>query len=195
MEFAQLLSFVDEAITTPAPPEVMNYCGQYYSPYYHLLYLIARRTYIGQCVELGVEGGRGINAILCGLPELLDFVPKVIGIDSNKKPELETLINNDPILFEFILGSSLPPPQKFANNGKSIGLLHVDTEHSFAQAREEFNAYKEFLFDGAVVLFDDTNAMDGDVRRFVEMLPYEKFFDDRLHPSCGYGGIIYREQI
>jgi mRNA deadenylase 3'-5' endonuclease subunit Ccr4 len=37
--------------------------------------------------------------------------------------------------------------------------------------------------------------MEGEVRRFVESLPYEKFFDDRLHESCGYGGIIYREGV
>lgn len=185
MNIQRLLELVDEALTDP-PASVKDYCGEWYSPYYHLMYLCAKHNGVGRCIELGVEGGRGSNAMLQGLRNSNRGGLGVTGIDNNKKPELDRLINGGG--FEFILGSSLPPPRDF---GKCVGLLHIDTEHTFAQAREEFTAYKPYLTDGAVVLFDDTNACEGEVLKYLLSLPYDKFVDDRLHPSCGYGGIVY----
>lgn len=160
---------------------------EWYSPYYSLLYLLA--LHLDEhgpnkpiAVELGVDKGRGSFALLEGNA-------RVFGVEQNDK---ECFAMSNPHL-TLLKCSSTPVPLEIAALGKSIDILHVDTEHSFAQAREEFNAYKPYLKDGAVVLFDDTNAMEGEVRRFVESLPYEKFFDDRLHEHCGYGGLIYRD--
>lgn len=194
MNLKRLLELVDLALGDP-PENVKLYCGAYYSPYYFLMYLIASdfvadsyATSNGSqplCVELGVEGGRGANA-------MVQAGALVMGVDNNPDRRF-VLVDNEN--FIMTIGSSLPVPDRIKAKGKNISLLHVDTEHSFAQAREEFNAYKPQLIDGAVVLFDDTNAMEGDVWKFVESLPYEKFRDDRLHPSSGYAGIIYREVI
>lgn len=196
MEFSRLMELVELAIEMPPTEKIMDYCGDYFSPYYNLLYLVAKKNGSGRCVELGVETGRGVNAIIEGVMHGPTGSLGIFGIDNNKMPELDRLLLPTP-QFTFFLGSSLPPPtilgDPTAGRPTPITLLHIDTEHSFAQAREEFNAYKPFLIDGAVVLFDDTNAMEGDVRKFVETLPYEKFFDDRLHPSCGYGGLVYKE--
>ncbi len=60
-------------------------------------------------------------------------------------------------------------------------------------AQEEFKAYQGHLAPGAVVLFDDLHARDDDVLKFFFSLPYPKFQDDRLHPSCGYGALVYVE--
>lgn len=194
MDIKRLLELVDLAIEMEPVPKVKEYCGVNFSPYYNLLYLIAKEIGSGSIIELGVETGRGMNAIIEGVNDGPTGAWGIYGVDNKKCPELDRLLLPEP-RFNFILGSSLPPPEEFNTNVPRLGLLHVDTEHSFAQAREEFNGYKKFLFSGAVVLFDDTNAMDGDVRRFVESLPYDKFFDDRLHPSCGYGGIIFKEDV
>ncbi len=183
MNLEQLLAAVKEALEIRPPAAILGYCQGYFSPYYMLMYILACEQN-GLCVELGVEGGRGSNAMLQAGVE-------VIGVDNNHKPEIDRIIN-DP-KYTFIHASSLPVPEMIAAKGKEIAVLHIDTEHSFAQAREEFNAYRPYLKDGAVVLFDDANAMEGAVWDFVESLPYEKFKDDRLHPSCGYGGIIYRD--
>lgn len=189
MNIARLLHLVDVAIKNEPPRGIKEYCGEWYSPYYHLMYLCAGDN-DGWCVELGVEGGRGSNAMLIGQYHAGGHHDSgVIGIDNNRKPEVDRIISR--IGFEFILGSSLPPPPRFEHLKKSIGVLHIDTEHTFAQAREEFTAYKPFLAEGAVVLFDDTNACEGEVLKYLMSLPYDKFVDDRLHPSCGYGGLVY----
>lgn len=187
MTLEELRGLVDSSLNY-ALDEIVANCDGYFSPYYQLLYLLGcyleKEDLMGQplFVELGVDKGRGSFAMLKGWA-------KVIGVEQNDKACFSMSHPNLTLL----KCSSTPVPPEIAALGKSIALLHVDTEHSFAQAREEFNAYRPYLKDGAVVLFDDTNAMEGEVRRFVESLPYEKFFDDRLHPSCGYGGIIYRD--
>jgi hypothetical protein len=189
MTLAELKNMVDEALETQNPAIVAD-CEGYYSPYYQLFYLLAchfeKATPMGSplFVELGVDKGRGSFSMLQGWAT-------VIGVEQNDK---ECFSMSHPNL-TLLKCSSTPVPKAIADRGKAIQVLHIDTEHSFAQAREEFNAYRPHLKDGAVVLFDDTNAMEGEVRRFVESLPYEKFFDDRLHESCGYGGIIYREGV
>jgi len=189
MTMERLLDLIEDAINGETEKGILGYSGQYYSPYYQFMYLVAvasKFAFINNdtplCVELGVEGGRGSNALCISGCD-------VVGIDNNpdRKGVLDKMDN-----FTMFIGSSLPVPDVVFEYSNKISLLHIDTEHSFAQAREEFNAYKPYLVDGAVVLFDDTNACEGEVKRFVESLPYEKFFDDRLHPSCGYGGIIYR---
>ena len=192
MNLKRLVELVDLALSSPSP-EIVKNSEPYYSPYYQLMYLVAKDfmgdSYDGAsaalpiCVELGVEGGRGSFA-------LLQSGALVIGVDNNPDRKF---VHADNKNFKMIIGSSLPPPKYVTDCGLgSISLLHVDTEHSFAQAREEFNAYKPYLRDGAVVLFDDTNACEGEVKNYVESLPYDKFLDDRLHPSCGYMGMVYR---
>ena len=63
MDYKRLLSLVEQALNTPAPKAIIDYCGEWYSPYYNLLYLIAKHNGSGLCLELGVEGGRGVNAM------------------------------------------------------------------------------------------------------------------------------------
>ena len=82
------------------------------------------------------------------------------------------------------------PPYPFIH---PINLLHIDTEHSYAMAKAEFEAYKPYLAKGAYVLFDDLHAMDDDVLMYFDELDYYKIQDDRLHPICGYGILIYEE--
>lgn len=181
MNFKHLMERVEYAIDFLPPDSILLKSNGYYSPYYALMFLLAGDQG-GVCVELGVDKGRGSFALLMG-------GALVFGVEQNDK---ECFSMSHPNL-TLLKCSSTPVPPEIAALGKSISILHIDTEHSFTQAREEFNAYRPYLMDGAVVLFDDTNAMEGEVRRFVESLPYEKFFDDRLHPSCGYGGVIYRD--
>jgi hypothetical protein len=144
------------------------------------MYLVSKQL-DGLLVELGVETGRGLTGLaLSGNP--------VLGIDSQKKPELDTVLNKlDNI--QFLEQSSLPPPDFLEPD--TIALLHIDTEHSEAQAREEFEAYRPFLKKGAVVIFDDLNAKENEVGRYFQSLPYSKVRDDDLHPSCGWGVLLY----
>jgi len=85
--------------------------------------------------------------------------------------------------------SSLPVPEILT--GKAIGLLHLDTEHSYAQVENEWGQYQGYLSKPAIVIFDDLHAMDDDVKRFFDKLPFDKIQDDELHPSCGWGVVLY----
>ncbi len=190
MTLDELQGFVEAALNYPVPSTIMEFCGLYYSPYYNLMYLLAadhifQNSRPAMCVELGVDQGRGSYSFLRG-------GARVIAVDNNTSKNCERI--TDRSNFTLIHGSSTPVP--FPAERNMIDVLMIDTEHSWAQAESEFQAYKPHLKDGAIVLFDDTNAKEGEVRRYVEsLLPYEKIFDDRLHPTCGFGAIIYRENV
>lgn len=58
-------------------------------------------------------------------------------------------------------------------------------------AQAEFEAYQPYLAKGAFVLFDDLHAQNDGVKAYFDTLDYEKYEDDGLHPSCGYGVLRY----
>ena len=165
---------VEMSLKDPSP-ELLEVCGDYYRPYYRLMYMLAQLG--GLCVELGVEKARGCGAMALAGAE-------VIGIDHTRRPEVDVMRKRFKN-FTFMERSSLPPPDL-----EPISLLHLDTEHTYAQAREEFNAYKPLLAEGAVVLFDDLHAENDGVAKFFWTLPHPKIQDDRLH-ECGYGVLAY----
>ena len=181
MDIQELGRLVQGSMAEP-PQKILDICGIQYRPYYHLLYLLARHT-DGACVELGVEQGRG-----CGCMALANN--KVWGVDNNLRLEAKLRAAETPGL-HVVEASSLPPPLRIRETvGGDIAVLHVDTEHSYAQAREEFWAYKPLMRVPSVVCFDDTHAMENDVGRFILTLPWPTIFDDRLH-ECGYAVMVY----
>lgn len=171
---------IEKAVTGKPPRVIANYCGLYYSPYYYLMHLIAQRQ-AEMCVELGVETGRGLVALASAGMDV-----RVVGIEERGRPELGIVTARFPNV-EIHIQSSTPA----FDLGQPIDLLHIDTEHSYTRARDEFRAWEPYLAPGAVVLFDDLNAMEGDVARFFDELPHEKYRNDDLHPTCGYGVVVY----
>lgn len=181
MNTKKLQGFIDKAINS-TPPTFLSAYGQYYQPYYHLMYLLSNEYSDGLAVELGVETGRASRAFAVG-------GINVIGIDHTRHDKIQKVIDKYDN-FTFVEADSMPVPGII--HDKKISILHVDTEHTYDQPKSEFYAYKPYLIDKAIVLFDDLHAMDDAVLRFFNELPYEKIQDDRLH-SCGYGVMIYRE--
>lgn len=169
-------------MTRDPPPELAEICD-YYRPYYHLIYLLAKRM-DGLFVETGVEKGRGCGSALLG-------GMKAVGVDHTRHAEkiggLEARFDG----FTFLEQDSLPVPGWFTED-KKIAILHIDTEHSYSQAREEFKGYAPFLEEGAVVLFDDLHAQNDGVGKFFWKLPYPKIQDDRLH-EVGYGALVFHK--
>jgi len=173
-----LSKLVKQAKTRKPPQKLLDFCGDYYEHYYNFMYL-AGQMVDGCLVELGCEKGRGLLAL--GLTGR-----EVIGFDLNRPPELDL---SDLPNVSFFQESSLPVNGLFWN--KFIGLLHIDTEHSYAQASNEFGQYQPFLNTPAIVIFDDLHAMDDAVKRFFDELPYQKLQDDEMHPGCGWGVVLY----
>lgn len=179
MHLTDLAVLIERSIVGDPPRKLAEYCGEHYSPYYFLIYLLSLRTR-GLFLELGVEKGRGcVAAALTGVP--------VVGIDTTRREEITQLLVDFPN-FTFYERPSMPPLEL-----NEIKILHIDTEHSFSMAREEFRSYEPYLANEAIVLFDDTHAMEEDVGRFVMSLHYPMIFDDRLH-SCGYVVILYNRK-
>ena len=184
---SSLACFVEEAVHRDPPAELRAVCGDRYRPYYHLMYLLAGSIgsllpHWSLCVELGVEKGRGSAAMaLSGQP--------VFGVDHTRKGEIAVVQRRFP-KFCFLEQPSTPVPGTIKNQGCPIGVLHVDTGHSYGQAREEWEHYEPLLAERAVVLFDDTHAMGDDVARFVVSLKHPMIFDERLH-ECGYAVVAY----
>ena len=148
------------------------------------MYLLAGTIKNGLLVELGVHKGRGIASLATASKSNL-----VIGLDSAYDGlELEEVLAKFHNIW-FWHTSSMPVSDYFT--GKTINLLHIDTEHSYSMAKAEFEAYQPYLAKGAYVLFDDLHAIEDEVLTYFNELPYEKVQDDRLHPSCGYGVMIY----
>lgn len=180
-----LKRLINRAIRAKPLPSLSQLYGDYYSPYYGLMYLLADSITNGLLVELGVESGRGLGSLAVG--SKTNFI---IGLDSHYHPNLDMNLSNFDNVWFFNL-PSMPVPHIITVQRRPITLLHIDTEHSYSMAKAEFEAYKPYLAKGAYVLFDDLHAQDDDVLRYFNELPYEKVQDDRLHPSCGYGVMVY----
>jgi hypothetical protein len=178
MKLARVAKLTERAIHNDAPRQIRAICDEHYQPYYHLFYLLAKNLRRGAVVvELGVNKGYGVCSFALG-----NSSAKVIGLDLNVEPEY-TLKNVD-----FHLMSALPVPDFIEKN---VSILHIDTEHSYGNALNEFWQYEPYLLPGAVVCFDDLHAMDNGVLKAFYELPYPKIQDDRLHPGNGYGVLIY----
>jgi hypothetical protein len=187
MKLSDIAVMIDLALAHDLPTPLDEMCASYPAKYYAFLHNIAGLCE-GTAVELGVEKGRGCAAIASGNPRL-----RVVGLDHTPRPEEWAAVRRRFPNVELHESPSMPVPAEVTAAVKDhgpISLLHVDTEHSFAMAQEEFKAYRGLLASPAVVCFDDLHAMDDGVMGFVVTLPYPKVFDDRLH-SCGYGVVLY----
>jgi predicted O-methyltransferase YrrM len=183
VSLAALTSLAERALDEP-PDVVKRLCNDYYQPYYYLMYLLAQHINEGLFVELGVEKGRGCACLGAGGPEA-----RVIGIDYRRHERITGWEKEFPH-FMFLEQLSMPAPDL---ERESVTVLHIDTEHSYEVVCLEFDAYRRFLAPGAVVLFDDLHAHDDGVLSFFFSLPYPKLQDDRLHPICGYGALVYTD--
>lgn len=176
MTLSKLAELIEVAVTHPLLAPLDDIYGEYYQPYYYLMYLLAAEVRQGCIVELGVNKGYGVSSFAYGNPNI-----KVIGLDLNVSP-----IHCPPNV-DFHLMSALPVPDFISD----VAILHIDTEHSYGNALNEFMQYKPYLLPGAVVMFDDLHATDDGVLKAFYELPYPKIQDDRLHPGNGYGVLIY----
>jgi hypothetical protein len=176
MILSRLATLIENAIYGYPPPLITSMCQEHYQPYYYLMYLLAGDVMKGDILELGVSKGYGVSSFAYGNPNI-----KVIGLDLNVSPVF------CPDNVEFHLMSALPVPDFVGD----VAILHIDTEHSYDNALNEFMQYKCKLLPGAVVMLDDLHAMDNGVLKAFYELPYPKIQDDRLHPGNGYGVLIY----
>ena len=181
-----LAVLIDEALEFEPPLLLKEFCDAYYSPYYLFMNQMANRlSENGLLVELGCGPARGlVSMALSGKQDVGIDHTRGAGVD-----EAQAAFKN----IVFLEQDANPVPEWFANQSAKISLLHIDTEHSYSQAEAEFNDYKHLLATPAVVIFDDLHAQEDAVLEYFMSLPYPKIQDDRLHPECGWGVMLYLE--
>lgn len=165
--------------------------------YYRWLYYATTFIETTLAVELGVCRAEGSLHIAAAGPKL------TVGIDIKPwQPEFDENISvmaKRGLNYHFILGASTAPDTLaqistiVAREG-SVGLLFIDTVHTYNQAFGEFQAYRQFLSPGALVVMDDILDPPEMYGAFVDV-PGQHCEFPNLHiagrGSVGFGAIIY----
>lgn len=151
------------------------------SPYYRFLQVLAQNTQPRLSVELGVCGGGGSFHLAVGWP-----IGRVIGIDvTNDYPDNITYINDRCDNFLLKIGDSVGLAQSIRMQFGQPDIVFIDTTHTYDQTVKEFEAWKPFLSDRAVVCFDDLDRVE--MAGFWDWLPGKKLRLDMLHHEGGFG--------
>jgi len=158
------------------------------SPYYRFFMLLAANLHPALSVELGTCGGGGAFHMAVGWPD-----GRVIGVDhSNSYPENIEHIKERCPNFTFMQGDSVKLAPDIGGLG-TIDLLFIDTDHTYRQTWDEFNAYQPYLAHNAVVCLDD--MFRPGMSQVWRELPGGKVRLDDLHhggaPTDGGFGVLW----
>lgn len=160
------------------------------SAYYRFLMLLAQELKPNLSVELGVCGGGGSLHLALGNPNGV-----TIGIDIATIPELQFLsIKSQVDNFIFWQGDSTRSAKNIYEKYGEVGILFIDTTHTTEQTIAEYEAWKPYLSDNAIVCFDDLFRQE--MKGYWESLPEPKLRLDELHSGAERGGgfgVIWKE--
>ncbi len=149
--------------------------------YYRFLYQLSKRVPGLSMVELGSYKGAASLHFLRGGGQ------RSVGIDKNPREDL-SLFNGvryftrkaDSVSKEANLEGTQHPPD----------VLLIDTDHTYERTKAEFEAWRNMVKPGGLVLFDDIAALEFGCARFWDELPGEKLTLPELHP-VGWGFGVY----
>lgn len=152
------------------------------SPYYRFLLVAARNLQPVLSVELGVCGGGGSLHLARGYP-----YGQVVGVDvvEDHKENTDYIRATYPN-FRLWLGDSIELAQSIRLQYGPVGLLFIDTIHTYERTMAEFETWQKYLDRGAIVCLDDLHR-DGMEQAWSE-LPGHKVRLDMLHPGSTEGG-------
>lgn len=159
------------------------------SYYYRFLRILARELRPKLSVELGVCGGGGSLHLALGHPE-----GQVVGVDGAwDHPDHIATIKEVCPNFEFWRGDSVESAKPIYDKYGPVGILFIDTTHENDQTAREFNAWRPFLADEAVLVLDD--LFRPGMHQAWEKIPGQRLRMDLLHiggsPSDGGFGVIW----
>lgn len=152
------------------------------SPYYRFLRLLAGMLQPALSVELGVCGGGGSLHLALGNPK-----GRVIGVDyAYDHPDHIRYINNVCPNFSFYLYDSIEAAMVVGEQYGEVGILFVDTVHTYERTLAEFAAWHPYLAKNAIVCFDD--LFRPGMAEAWAALPGNKIRIDALHDQAEDGG-------
>lgn len=151
------------------------------SAYYRFLEQLVAYKHPWLSVELGVCGGGGSYHLARG------WVGKVIGVDIARDHEENiAFIEANCPNFEFWLTDSITAADRASKLKHRVGILFIDTVHTFEQTLEEWDAWKDILSPDAVVCFDD--LFRPGMQAAWDVIPPPKVRLDMLHTGATNGG-------
>lgn len=152
------------------------------SPYYRFLKELAKELSAQLSVVLGVCGG-GCCLHLCqGNP-----IGRVIGVDiAYDHPDQMTYIKQNHANFLFWQGDSVESAAEIHRDFGPVDILFIDTIHTYERTLAEYEAWRPYLSDKAVVCLDDLFRPGMD--RAWEEMPGPKLRLDQLHDGSEDGG-------
>ena len=169
--------------------------------YYRWLYRAALFMQPAVALELGICRAQGSAHIATNAGVM-------IGVDINPwHPEFDQNVANilqHGLDYRFLRGPSTAPEireriTEIVEEHGPIGLLFIDTVHTYNQAIGEFRAYEDLLASDALVVMDDILQPPDEVYRAFQEIPGEHFEASELHiadfGTVGFGAIIYQAEV
>ena len=149
------------------------------NPYYDFLYRLVENYKPRLVVELGTCTGGSTSYLAAANPDT-----RVISVDIIQHPEVAKRLSAFPNVELWTYDTRDPAFKERLENEGPIDVLFIDTEHTYAQARAEFELFSKLVSQEGFILFDDIE-MSG-VSKFWKELPCKKSKLNRLHWS-GFG--------
>jgi len=149
------------------------------NPYYDFMYRLVEHYKPRLVVELGTCTGGSTSYLAAGCPET-----RVISVDKIQHEETVKRLSVFPNVDLWTYNTNDPAfKERLAKEGP-IDILFIDTEHTYAQVRAEFESLCGFVRPAGMILLDDMKMVGMD--RFWSELAEEKMALSHLHWS-GFG--------
>jgi hypothetical protein len=152
-----------------------NVCG-----YYWLLHALVTVTKPKKVVELG----RCLGTSALFMLGALDDGATLITVDIEERASDLAHCIGDPRL-KVLVGNDLDLSTYGDIDISGIDLLFIDTDHTCAQASKEWELYRPYLSEDAIVVFDDITM--NDMGRFWDSLTCAKLETGGTYHYTGFG--------
>lgn len=141
---------------------------------------------INVIVEIGIDFGYSLFHFAEWFPNALVF--GIDCYDSNHPSRIEfekrlPLFNNIRFLNAFSVdaGRRWKHPETFL----TIDVLHIDGDHSYVSVKQDYEAWKDYVRPGGIIVFHDTRSNPDSVGKFFSELDGEKEEHDAGGPGIG----------
>lgn len=174
-------------------------------PYYRLFRLIAQEFKPGLVVELGGWQGTAAAHFAAGAPEAQVFTVdhhSDPGDDHNKAKMLEVTNTYQNVTYfqgwtspgfveEYHKGRDAYEDIKRAIGSNKIDILFIDSWHEGRYLKRDWDHYKDFLANEALVIVDDVfdSELFVDIISTFEDIPGERIVNAQVHPGVPMGFI------
>jgi predicted O-methyltransferase YrrM len=173
-------AIIEQALNAMTTSYVYTY------PYHQFLFHLCMFGKVKYVLELGTYLGDSAKSMKKGI---LDPEGMIITIDQNNERNNPNFIDSK---IKMITGqlTSLDTIKTIKDMGIVFDLLFIDAFHEYADVKEDYTNYKDFVKQGGFIILDDISLNEG-MTEFWDELPEEKYdLSMDLDRSTGFGCFI-----